>query len=77
MGGGGMKTGAGLMEKRRERVWRCPSCRRTFRNHVFSHATPATGPMCNACCVELEWAEVEVEEPAAGPAPKFGEAYPG
>lgn len=72
-----MKTTVGLTEeKRRERVWRCPNCGRTFRHHVFSHATPATGPMCNACCVELEWAEVEVGAPAAaGAASKFGEAY--
>lgn len=72
-----MKTTVGLMEeKKRERVWRCPNCGRTFRHHVFSHATPATGPMCNACCVELEWAEVEVGAPAAaGAASKFGEAY--
>ncbi|MEK6709208.1 MAG: hypothetical protein AABZ64_01375 [Nitrospinota bacterium] len=57
-----METSLGITAgKSIERVWRCPSCGRIFRGHVFDHGTPASGPMCNACCAELEWAEVERE----------------
>ena len=50
-------------------AWRCPKCGRTFRHHVFDCGTPAAGPMCNGCAVELEWAEVEVaQREAAGAA---------
>ncbi len=38
-------------------AWRCPRCGRIYRQHVFSPSTPASGPMCNACCVALEWVE--------------------
>ena len=70
-----MKEHADLREVRaREMAWRCPRCGRIFRHHVFAYTTLATGPMCNACCVELEWAEVE-KRAAAGAAQKFGEAY--
>ena len=65
-----MGENAGLMEeRRREMAWRCPKCGRTFRHHVFDCGTPAAGPMCNGCAVELEWAEVEVaQREAAGAA---------
>ncbi len=41
------------------KVWVCPKCKRTFREHVFSEATTMSGPICNACCVQLELAARE------------------
>ncbi len=46
-------------QAQKEAFWRCPKCGRTFRDHVFCPTTPASGPTCNACCVGLEWVEVE------------------
>ena len=36
-------------------IWICPSCRHRFQGHVFDEGTYGTGPICNACCVELEF----------------------
>ncbi len=37
-------------------IWICPNCRHRFQGHVFDEGTYGTGPICNACCVELEFA---------------------
>ena len=36
-------------------TWICPNCRHQFHGHVFDEGTYGTGPICNACCVELEF----------------------
>ena len=36
-------------------IWICPSCQHRFQGHVFDEGTYGTGPICNACCVELEF----------------------
>ena len=36
-------------------IWICPNCRHRFQGHVFDEGTYGTGPICNACCVELEF----------------------
>ena len=47
-------------------IWICPNCRHRFQGHVFDEGTYGTGPICNACCVELEFAPGEdaADEPA-------------
>ena len=40
-------------------TWICPSCLHQFQGHVFDEGTYGTGPICNACCVELEFAPGE------------------
>ena len=47
-------------------IWICPSCRHRFQGHVFDEGTYGTGPICNACCVELEFRHEEnaADEPA-------------
>lgn len=47
-------------------TWICPSCLHRFQGHVFDEGTYGTGPICNACCVELEFAPGEdaADEPA-------------
>ena len=47
-------------------IWICPNCRNQFQDHVFDEGTFGSGPICNTCCVELEFRPVEdvVDEPA-------------
>ena len=40
-------------------IWICPNCRHRFQGHVFDEGTYGTGPICNACCVELEFRRKE------------------
>ena len=48
-------------------IWVCPNCRHRFQGHVFDEGTYGTGPICNACCVELEFRLKE--DVGARPAP--------
>ena len=36
-------------------IWICPKCLHQFQGHVFDEGTYGNGPICNACCVELEF----------------------
>ena len=47
-------------------IWICPKCRHQFQGHVFDEGTFGSGPICNTCCVELEFLPVEdvADEPA-------------
>ena len=47
-------------------IWICPKCRHQFQGHVFDEGTFGSGPICNTCCVELEFLAVEdaADEPA-------------
>ena len=36
-------------------IWICPNCRHQFEGHVFDEGTYGSGPICNTCCVELEF----------------------
>ena len=47
-------------------IWICPTCRHQFQGHVFDEGTYGSGPICNTCCVELEFLAVEdaSDEPA-------------
>ena len=40
-------------------IWICPNCRHQFQGHVFDEGTFGSGPICNTCCVELEFLPVE------------------
>lgn len=63
--------------QKREMAWRCPNCQRIFRHHVFTYATPAAGPVCDTCCMELVWAEMKVPELGAETAPaRWGAPFP-
>ena len=47
-------------------IWICPNCRHQFQGHVFDEGTYGSGPICNTCCVELEFlpGEDAADEPA-------------
>ncbi len=47
-------------------IWICPKCLHQFQGHVFDEGTYGSGPICNACCVELEFVPGEdaADEPA-------------
>ncbi|MCY4382131.1 MAG: hypothetical protein OXE44_03150 [Nitrospinae bacterium] len=38
-----------------EYIWICPKCLHQFHGHVFDEGTYGNGPICNTCCVELEF----------------------
>lgn len=40
-------------------IWICPKCLHRFQGHVFDEGTYESGPICNACCVELEFRHEE------------------
>ena len=40
-------------------IWICPNCRHQFQGHVFDEGTYGSGPICNTCCVELEFLHEE------------------
>lgn len=40
-------------------IWICPNCRHQFQGHVFDEGTYGSGPICNTCCVELEFRHEE------------------
>jgi hypothetical protein len=49
-----------------EMVWRCPKCRRIYREHVFEACTAMSGPTCNTCALPLVWAAVEAGRAVIG-----------
>jgi len=46
------------------KVWQCPKCERTFREHVFGEGTYGSGPICNVCCAPLVLMREEHQETA-------------
>jgi hypothetical protein len=50
-------SGGFVKDKEIQKAWRCPKCGRIFRQHVIAGCTYASGPVCNKCTVDLEWAD--------------------